>query len=151
MSRYTSTNKSSAAPTSGTQLFNLIGQSSVHVKLRRIIWGFEGATTPSQVNIGLFRSTARGTNSTTAAPLAQDSAAPASVTTVDTAWSGAPTFAATPLLKRSFDVLAESEWVMELPDEFDTGTGTANGLGAEVLDNNVASGVVITWTLVEEE
>lgn len=151
MSRYTSTNKSASSPASGTNLFNLIGSSTAHVKVRRIVFGTEGASTPTQATISLFRATARGTNSTTTAPLAEDSAAPASITTVDTAWSVQPTLAATPLIKRSFDVLAESEWVLELPDEIDTGTGTANGLCAQIADNAVASGVSITWTIFEDE
>jgi hypothetical protein len=151
VSRYTSANKSAAAISSGTNLFNIIGQSGVHVKARKVVFGLEGATTPSQVSIGLFRATARGTQSTTAAPLAEDSAAPASVTTVDTAWSVQPTLAATPLVRRAFDVLAESEWVLELPDELDTGTGTANGLCAQLLDNALPSGVNLVWTLFEDE
>ena len=151
MSRYTFTGKSAAAPASGTNLFNLIGAASTHVKLRRVVFGTESATAASQVTIAIFRATARGTQTTTAAPLAEDSAAPASVTTVDTAWSAGPTLAATPLVKRSFDVLSESEWVIELPDELDTGTGTANGLCAQVVDNNVAASVIITWTGFEDE
>lgn len=151
MSRYMSANKSAAAPASGTNLFNLIGASAVHGKVRKIVFGTEGATIPTQVTVGLFRATARGTQTTTAAPLAEDSAAPASVLTVDTAWSTQPTLAAVPLIRRSFDVLSESEWVLELPDEIDTGTGTANGLCAQVMDNAVASGVTLTWTLFEDE
>lgn len=153
MSRYTSTNKSAAAPAAATNLFNILGSSAgaSHVKVRRIVFGTEGATTPSQATVALFRATARGTQTTTTAPLAEDSIAPASVTTVDSAWSVAPTLASTALIKRSFDVLAESEWVLELPDEIDTGTGTANGLCAQVVDNAVASGVSLTWTIFEDE
>lgn len=121
--------------------------------------GCEGLTTPSQVTVLLARYTNAGTETTTTAPSAEDSQAPASVSTVDTVWSTNPSTINSTLIKRTFDVLAESPWFLELPDEIDTGLGGSNAssgtginsLALTIADNAVAAGGIITWTLYIDE
>lgn len=80
-------------------LFNLLGAATRRLKIFEIFIGCDAAPPDDQVSrFALMRTTARGTQTATVAPNAFDPEAPASIATLDTAWSVDPTITALSVL-----------------------------------------------------
>lgn len=156
MPRFTTTVKSTAALATGAAnpVCNLVAGASANFKLRGVLLGFvtSGTITSQQITVGLFRTTARGTATTTVAPIGEDPRAAASaITGLDTAWSGAPTFAATPIDRIGVNTQSGILIPWEFPDDFICDQGTANGLGMYLLDNALPTGYSLTVRLTHDE
>ena len=163
MGRYMFERVSSPGLGAGSTVFNM-GLWGVaggyHLKLRRLLLGTENPTTPSQITLGLFRSTNRGSgyngaNAFSTEDSASPSGTPSSAQIDFTGWTVQPTVGAVPIVRRSFDVFSESEWVFEGQDELDSGAGgttaAVNGLALQVLDSGIPGGVSLVWSVVWEE
>lgn len=87
-----------AAITAAGAIVDLGTAATDRAKVVEIGWSVSAmsGTTPA-LSVGLSRSTVVGTRTTPTALLAEDSADPAATTNSATAWSVAPTLAATPL------------------------------------------------------
>src|SRR6266542_1071104 len=151
MARFLSTVTSAAAinataPTGATAnaLFaNLNASATTGYKLRRVTLGViagTGAPTSQQLSVGLVRTTARGTATTTLTPTKLDpNSAAAGITGLDTAWSTVPTATWTPpyLYTVTFNSQSGVDLPFELLEEMVCATGVANGIAFINLDNTI--------------
>jgi hypothetical protein len=166
MARFTSNVVSAAAivataPAAGNAnaLFaNLNASATTGYKLRRITLGVvagTGAPTSQQVSVGLVRTTARGTATTTVAPKGIDpnTITTAGVTGLDTAWSTVPTATWTPsyLYQVTFNTQSGVDLPFELLEELVCATGVANGIAFINLTNALPTSHSYTLTCEHEE
>lgn len=130
-----------------------IPPSSGVAKIRRIVMGVRAATPVSQgVTIRLQRQTARGTVTTTVAPLPIDpNSVPAISPGVDTVWSVNPTLAANGITEYSFNTQAMVDIPHEFLEEFVVAAGTANGVGFLNIGNAFPAGHTLTIEIEHEE
>lgn len=164
--RYVTTVESAAAlpataPTGGTanQLFaNLSASASAGYKLRRATFGVRaGAAAPTsqQITIGIVRTTARGTATTTNTPQPLDPNGPAAaITGLDVAWSAVPTVAswnAPYFIEWSFNTQSGGDIPYELLEELFVTKGAGNGLAFINIGNALPASHLITLTLEHEE
>jgi hypothetical protein len=144
-----------AAPAASTTvpIAAFIPPSSGVAKIRRIVMGVRAATPVSQgLTIRLQRQTARGTASTTVAPLPIDpNSVPAISLGVDTAWSGNPTLAANYLTEYSFNTQALVDIPHEFMEELIVAAGTANGLAFLNVGNAFPASHTLTLEIEHEE
>lgn len=155
MARFTQTVESAAALAANTVFANLVAGASANYKLRRVILGCRaGAAVPTsqQLQVAVFRATARGTASTTATGLALDPRSAASALTgLDTVWSVAPTLAAAPLQRFTFNSQSGMDVPAELLEEWICDQGTANGLAFQNVANALPASHILTLTAEWEE
>jgi hypothetical protein len=139
----------------GTTFANLVAGAAANFKLRRVIVGCRaGAAVPTsqQLEIGVFRATARGTATTTVTGLALDPRSGASVATgVDTVWSVNPTLAANPLARPTFNSQSGMDIPAELLEEWICDQGTANGIAFQNIANALPASHLYVLTLEWEE
>lgn len=142
-------------PAASALLFNLVPAASANLKLRKIAvgWRTPGSVTDQDVSLFFYRTTAKGTSTTTVAAQALDPNSIAPQTAgCDTAWSVNPTVSANKLLERSFNTRGTTEYYFDGIDEVIVGNGTANGLLCKMDANGVAaSNHVLTVELELEE
>lgn len=154
MSRYT-TYVEIAAPAASTTvpIASFIPPSSGTAKIRRIVMGVRAATPVSQgLSIRLQRQTARGTVSTTVAPLPIDpNSVPAISTGIDTAWSVNPTLAALSMDEYSFNTQAMVDIPFEFLEEFVVAAGVANGIAFLNVGNAFPASHTLTLKITHEE
>ena len=133
MARHQITFQSVAAVAATTNFGNIVAAAAANYKLRRLNLSCFTSTavvpTNQQMVLAIFRATARGTQTTTVAPLANDprSVAPQSPG-VDTVWSVQPTLAANPMIRIALNTQATLDTAYEFNDEYICDQGTANGL-----------------------
>jgi hypothetical protein len=149
------------APSGGTAnaLFaNLNASATAGYKLRRITLGViagTGAPTSQQVSVGLVRTSARGTATTTQAPKAIDpnSIQTSSITGLDTAWSTVPTatWTAPYLYQVTFNTQSGVDLPFELLEELVCGTGVANGIAFINVGNALPTSHSYTLAVEHEE
>jgi hypothetical protein len=149
------------APSGATanQLFaNLAASASAGYKLRRATFGIRaGASAPSsqQITIGIVRTTARGTATTTNTPQPLDPNGPAAaITGLDVAWSTVPTvasWAAPYFIEWSFNTQSGGDLPYELIEELVVAKGAGNGLAFINVGNQLPASHLITLTLEHEE
>lgn len=155
MARYVQTVESAATLGADTNFANVVAGASVNFKLRRVILGVRaGAAAPTsqQLTVALYRATARGTATTTATGIALDPRSAASgITGVDTAWSVAPTLAASALMRWSFNTQGGIDIPAEFLEEVICDQGTANGLVLRNVANALPASHLITATIEWEE
>lgn len=167
MARYLMTAESAAAinataPTGGTanQLFAAVPVSTtLNYRLRRITLGVRaGATTPTsqQVTVGLVRTTARGTATTTNAIRGLDQpGATAGCPGCDVAWSTVPTatWTAPYLYEVSFNTQSAADLPFELLEEFlvVAAASNANGLAFINVGNALPASHLYTLSVEIEE
>jgi hypothetical protein len=155
MSRYVQTVESAAALGADTNFAAIVSGAGAGFKLRRVILGCRaGAVVPTsqQITVALFRSTARGTATATSTGIALDENGPASaITGVDTAWSVAPTLAASALFRWSFNTQGGIDVPAEFLEEVIAKVGTANGMVFRNIANALPTGHLITASLEWEE
>jgi len=165
VARYVSTVESVAAivataPTGATAnaLFaNLNASATTGYKLRRVTLGViagTGAPTSQQLSVGLVRTTARGTATTTLTPTKLDpNSAAAGITGLDTAWSTVPTATWTPpyLYTVTFNSQSGVDLPFELLEEMVCATGVANGIAFINLDNTIPTSHKLTLACEHEE
>jgi hypothetical protein len=155
VARYTQTVESAAALASDTVFGSLVAGASANFKLRRVILGcIAGASVPTsqQLEVEVFRATARGTATTTVTGLALDPRSAASVATgLDTVWSTPPTLAAAPLARLTFNSQSGMDVPAELLEEWICDQGTANGLSFRNHSNAIPASHKITLTVEWEE
>jgi hypothetical protein len=155
MARFTQTVVSAAALGANTTFANAVAGASNNFKVRRAILGcIAGASVPTsqQVSVGVFRATARGTQTASTAFAALDPRSAASASTgLDTAWSTPPSLAANPLVRLSFNTQSGMDVPAELIEEWICDQGTANGIAFQNLTNALPSGHSLTLTLEVEE
>lgn len=166
MSRYVTTVESAAAlpaaaPSGSTanQLFaNLAASASAGYKLRRATFGVRaGASAPTsqQVTIGIVRTTARGTATTTNTPQNLDPNGPAAaITGLDVAWSAVPTvasWAAPYFIEWSFNTQSGGDLPYELIEELVVAKAAGNGLAFINIGNALPASHLITVTFEHEE
>lgn len=137
---------------------NLNASATAGYKLRRITLGViagTGAPTSQQVSVGLVRTTARGTATTTNAPKALDpnSLQTSSITGLDTAWSTVPTatWTAPYLYQVTFNTQSGFDLPFELLEELVCGTGVANGVAFINVGNALPTGHSYTLSVEHEE
>lgn len=155
MARFTATVESSTALGANTVFASAVAGASNNFKVRRVILGCRnGASAPTsqQVEVAVFRATARGTATTTTAFAALDPRSAASVSTgLDSAWSVNPTLATNPLTRFSFNTQSGMDIPAELLEEWICDQGTANGIAFENIANALPSGHLLTLTVEVEE
>lgn len=158
MARYKTVVESAAALAADTQFANIVAGASVGYKLRRLIIGvLAGAATPTsqQVTVGITRATARGTQTATTTPNKMDPNSGASgITGVDTTWSVAPTFTATPaaaLAEPTFNTQSGYDAPWELLEELVAAAGTANGIVLYNVNNALPASHLFVVTIEHEE
>lgn len=166
MARFLSTVESATAlaataPSGATanQLFaNLNASATAGYKLRRITLGVRagvGAPTSQQLTVGLVRTTARGTATTTNAPKAIDpnSVQTSNITGLDVAWSTVPTatWTAPYLWEVTFNSQSGADLPFELMEELICGTGVANGIAFINVGNALPTAHLFTMSLEHEE
>lgn len=156
MARHQITIQSAAAIAAAANFANITAAAAANFKLRRALLG-SGTTTAvvptnQQLTIGIFRATARGTQTATVAALANDprSVAPQSAG-ADTTWSVQPTLAANSIIRIPLNTQATLDTAWEFNDELICDQGTANGLCFQNLTNAVPAGHVITLNAEIEE
>lgn len=137
---------------------NLNASATAGYKLRRITLGViagTGAPTSQQVSVGLVRTTARGTATTTVAPKALDpnSIQTASITGLDTAWTAVPTatWTAPFLYQVTFNTQSGVDLPYELLEELVCGTGVANGIAFINVANALPTAHAYTLSVEHEE
>lgn len=115
------------AAAAGAAYLNIRAASTARARIREI-GAFCNAATSS--SIGLIRTLTQGTPTTSVLGQVQDVADAASVTNIDSAWSSAPTIAATPIYLRKIvlpaSIGAGIIWTFP-PDTALLGTNTATG------------------------
>jgi hypothetical protein len=166
VARYVTTVESAAAlnalaPSGATanQLFaNLCASASAGYRPRRFTFGVRaGASAPTsqQLTIGIIRTTARGTATTTNAPQPLDPNGPASaITGLDVAWSAVPTVAswnAPYFVEWSFNTQSGGDLPYELLEELFVTKGAGNGLAFINVGNQLPASHLITMTVEHEE
>lgn len=154
MPRFRENVESPVALSAGTTFANLVAGASANFKPRRFTAGFRtsGAIVNQQITVAAFRATARGTATATTTPLAEDPRSAASaITGLDTAWSVAPTLAANPIAKWSFNTQAGGDLPFELPDELTVDQGSANGLAFQIVGNALPANYVLTLDISHDE
>lgn len=149
------------APSGGTAnaLFaNLNASATAGYKLRRVTLGViagVGAPTSQQVSVGLVRTSARGTATTTNAPKAIDpnSIQTSSITGLDVAWSTVPTATwTTPYLYQiTFNTQSGVDLPFELLEELVCGIGVANGVAFINVGNALPTSHSYTLSVEHEE
>lgn len=151
MARYMQRVESASALAADTVFANLVAAAAANFKLRRLILGVRaGAAVPTsqQVTVDVIRATARGTASTTVAGLPLDTRSVADPTTgVDTAWSVAPTLAASPLASPTFNTQSGVDLPAELLEEWQCDQGTANGIALRNRANALPASHLLVATL----
>ena len=155
MARYSTAIESAAALGANTTFVNIAAGAAVGFRLRRVILGGRGGTGASMAqscSVKIFRSTARGTASTTTAGQALDPTTNTSqITGVDSAWSVNPTLAAVPVAELSFNLAGpEVEAVWE-GYELSTAVGAGNGLAFQNVGNALPASHLLTLTVEWEE
>lgn len=152
--RYAIPFTSPAAVGANTDFANIVAASGQGFKLRRLIGGCRvnsGAITNQQLMLGVYRTTARGTQSSTTAPVALQQGGPSTPPTpgVDLTWSVAMTKGS--LL---YVVTINSSGGFDLPFEGDEGVevaaGTANGIGLHNLQTALPANHLWSITAVIE-
>lgn len=166
MARFISTVESATAlvataPSGATanQLFaNLNASATAGYKLRRLTIGVRagvGAPTSQQLTVGIVRTTARGTATTTNAPKALDpnSLQTSSITGLDVAWSTVPTatWTAPYFYEVSFNSQSGVDLPFELLEELICGLGVANGLAFINVGNALPTAHLLTMSLEHDE
>jgi hypothetical protein len=155
MARFTQTVESAAAIAADTVFASLVAGAAANYKLRRAILGCRaGAAVPTsqQLQVEVFRATARGTVTTTKAGLALDPRSAASaITGLDVVWSVVPTLAADPLHRLTFNSQSGMDVPAELLEEWICDQGTANGLAFRNADNALPASHLYTLTVEWEE
>jgi hypothetical protein len=155
MARYSAVVKSSAALAADTAFAALVPGASVAARLRRVTIGtVSGATVPAsqQVVVGINRGTARGTATTTATGIRLDPrSGPSSITSVDTAWSTAPTLGSADMFRVPFNTQAGADLPWEGIEELWSDIGTANPLLFINRDNALPAGHSYVLTVEWEE
>jgi hypothetical protein len=163
----------STQPTGGTpnSLFaNLVSSTTMPLKIRRITVGVRagtGAPTSQQMTVGLIRTTARGTATTTFLPRALDGANTSTAFSpgIDTAWSAVPTATWPPtsspwvtptnyvLDAYSFNTQATLDLPYELLEELivSPAASNANGLAFYNLQNALPTSHLYTLRVEWEE
>lgn len=133
MPRYTVAIESPAALAANSAFAAVVPAAATAAKICRVILGVVAGTAPptsQQIEVGINRGTARGTASATSTGNKLDPNSPASaITGVDTAWSVAPTLAATDTIKVAFNSQAGADLPWERKGKLEgflTGVGTAN-------------------------
>lgn len=145
--------------TANSLFANLNASATAGYKLRRITCGViagVGAPTSQQVSVGLVRTTARGTATSTNAPKAIDpnSLQTSSLTGLDVAWSTVPTVAswAAPFLYQfTFNTQSGVDLPFELLEELICGTGVANGIAFINIGNALPTAHSYTLSVEHEE
>lgn len=144
-----------AAPVASTTvpIASFIPPSSGVAKIRRITMGVRAATPVSQgLTIRVQRQTARGTVTTTVAPLALDpNSVPAISPGVDTVWSVNPTLAANYMDEYSFNTQALVDLPFEFLEEFVVAAGVANGVAFLNVGNSFPASHTLTLKIEHEE
>lgn len=137
---------------------NLNASANAGFKLRRVTLGViagTGAPTSQQVSVGLVRTTARGTATTTNAPKAIDpnSLQTSSITGLDVAWSAVPTatWTAPYLYQVTFNTQSGVDLPFELLEELVCGTGVANGIAFINVGNALPTAHSYTLSVEHEE
>lgn len=158
MARYLTVVESAAALAGDTQFANVVAGASMGFKIRRCIIGVlagTGAPTSQQVCVGITRATARGTATATSTPGKMDpNSGAAAITGVDTTWSVAPTFTATPpasLAQPTFNSQSGYDMPLELLEELFCALGTANGILFYNVNNALPASHLYVVTLEHEE
>lgn len=166
MARFISTVESATAlvatapsGASANQLFaNLNASATAGYKLRRITVGVRAGTGPptsQQLTVGIVRTSARGTATTTNAPKALDpnSLQTSSITGLDVAWSTVPTATWTAPYLYEFSLNSQSgvDLPFELLEEFICGTGVANGLAFINVGNALPTSHLFSLSIEHEE
>lgn len=155
MPRFSQTVESAAAIAADTLFGNLVAGASANFRLRRVILGCRaGAVVPTsqQLQVEVFRATARGTATATSTGLALDPRSNASqITGLDTTWSVNPTLAAAPFARLTFN--SQSGWDVpaELLEQWICDQGTANGIAFRNADNALPANHLYTLTVEWEE
>jgi hypothetical protein len=149
------------APSGGSAnaLFaNLNASANAGYKLRRLTIGVRagtGAPTSQQLTVGLVRTTARGTATTTTPPKAMDpnSLQTSSITGLDVAWSAVPTATWTSpyLYEVSFNSQSGVDLPFELLEELICPTGIANGIAFINVGNALPSSHLYSLSVEHEE
>lgn len=155
MARFSQTAESTAAITADTIFANLVAGASANYKLRRVILGCRaGAAVPTsqQLQVELFRATARGFATTTGVGLALDPRSHASqIQGLDSAWSTFPTLASAPLFRFTFNSQSGMDIPAELLEELVVDQGTVNGLAFRNADNVLPASHLYTIATEWEE
>lgn len=146
---------------SANQLFaNLVASATAGFKLRRLTVGVRagvGAPSSQQLTVGIVRTTARGTATTTNAPKALDpnSLQTSSITGLDVAWSTVPTavgtWAAPYFYEFSFNSQSGVDLPAELLEEWIVGLGAGNGFGFINVGNALPTNHLLTMSVEHEE
>lgn len=146
MSRYVRGFSVAGVNTANTQLCNLVNTASTErIQVLQVAVGVAVAPTTAP-SFYLARSTARGTQTTTAAGLAFEMPEITTSATLDTAWSVAPTFSTTSQLVRGgLATTAGGWWIWDFRDcaiEIDATTG----LGLVLVNANASGATTGTFT-----
>jgi hypothetical protein len=110
----------SNSATTGGLFASLQLTAASQVRVRRLTFGVRagtGAPTSQQVSIAAIRSSARGTQTTTATANKLDPNSFATNVAVDSAWSTTPTLAGTAIANYSFEVSFNTQSGVDLPWE----------------------------------
>jgi hypothetical protein len=148
------------AGTTNALFANILGGTTMPVKVRRIIPGVRagtGAPTSQQVTVGIVRTTLRGTQTTNISFKPMDGANTGSSQSggIDSAWSAGPTAAswASPMWEFTFNTQAALDEPWELLEELviPPASGNANGLAFYNVGNALPTGHLYTMTFEIEE
>ena len=155
MSRFTATCESTAA-TGGDVIFaNLVAGASANFKLRRIVLGCRaGAVVPTsqQLQVEMFRATARGFASATEVGERLDPGSHASqISGLDRTWTVVPTLGSVPLARFPFNSQSGMDVPAELLEEYICNQGTANGFAFRNADNVLPANHQLVLTVEWEE
>jgi hypothetical protein len=148
----------SNSATTGGLFMSLMLTATSAFKVRRLTFGVRagtGAPTSQQVSIAWIRSTARGTQTTTATLNKMDPNSFATNVAADSAWSTTPTLAGTAvanyLNEVTFNTQSGADLPWELLEEMYTSGASGNGLSFFNIGNALPTSHLYTATFEIEE
>jgi len=127
-------------------------------RMRRLTFGVRagvGAPTSQQMSIAIIKTTARGTQTTTATANKLDSNSFATSVAVDSAWSTTPTLPGTAVANYSYEVSFNTQSGVDLPwellEELYVSGGTGNGFAFFNVGNALPTAHLYTMAAEWEE
>lgn len=148
----------SNSATTGGLFASVVLTATSAFRLRRVTLGVRagtGAPTSQQVSVAIIRCTARGTQTTAAAPNKLDPNSFATNVSYDSVWTTTPTLAGTAVANYSYEVSFNTQSGVDLPwellEELYTSGTAGNGLAFFNIGNALPTAHLYTLSIEHEE
>lgn len=148
--RYSGFSNATNTVSTTVPMFNTTGATTRRVRFYEIVSGSDATPADAATKLGIRRTSAKGTSSTSVTPNPIDPADPAAVTTYDTSWSGNPTItAASELLQIAHNQRTTVRWVA-IPDG-ELIVPATSGAGAALMSIVASATANYAWQVYWQE